>query len=114
MHGREDQVARREVTFLMGLLLDYRGLLLSVPEDLREPEGSEEGDEEQLSGEELVHEDHHDKHEEVVPAVALVSGALVGHLREDDQLKVLRPPHLHHELPLYAEMAHGQTPNHQP
>lgn len=105
MHGREYQVARREVAFLVRLLLDNRGLL-PVPEDLWEPDGPEEGDEEPLSGEELVHEDHHDKHEEVVPAIALVSRSLVGHLREDDQLKVLRPPHLHQEFPLYAEMAH--------
>ena len=97
----------------MRLLLGDRGLL-PVPQDLREPEGPEEGDEEPLGGEELVHEDHHEKHEEVVPTVALVSRTLVGHLREDDQLKVLRPPNLHQEFPLYAEMAHGQAPYHEP
>ena len=113
MHRREDQVARGEVAFLMRLLLGDRGLL-PVPEDLREPEGPEEGDEEPLCGEELVHEHHHDKHEEVVPAITLVSRSLVSHLREDDQLKGLRPPHLHQEFPLYAEMAHGQTPYHEP
>jgi hypothetical protein len=79
VNRREDQVARGEVAFLMWLLLDDRGLL-PVPEDLRQPEGPEEGDEEPLSGEELVHEHHHDKHEKVVSAVALVSRSLVGHL----------------------------------
>ena len=93
----------------MRLLLDDRGLL-PVPEDLWEPERPEEGDEEPLGGEELVHEHHRDQDEEVVPAIALVSRALVGHLREDNQFKVLRPPHFHQEFPLYAEMAHGQAP----
>jgi hypothetical protein len=33
VHGREDQVARREVAFLMGFVRGYGGLL-PVPEDL--------------------------------------------------------------------------------